>query len=93
MDDDRIADRNVANGRADRFDPAGILVADRVREARVKCGLEPALEDMEIRSADAGAGNPDDDVVRVHDPGLGHVDELERLVIAQNACRLHLASA
>ena len=73
-EDDLVADADRVDGVADELDDTGTLVTEHHRRR----ALPLALHLVEVGPADAGSGDPDDDIVRA---GLCQVelDDLERL--------------
>ena len=58
MADDGVADGQVLDRRADRVDPAGVLVAeDNGQLGRDDVG-EPAVDDVDVGAAQPGAADP-----------------------------------
>ena len=81
MADDRIADGQVLDRRADGVDPAGVLVAeDEGQVGRDDVG-EPAVDDVQVGAAQPGAADPDDHVVRPGRLGFRHVVQGWRLPV------------
>src|SRR5208337_1947649 len=99
MDDHRVADLDALDLLADRLDPARVLVAhDQWQElvaGRVGVGPPDALDDVQVRPADPGAADPDDDVRRLLDLRIGNRlfgDPLlrgQRIVVAFENLGLH----
>ena len=85
MHDDRVADREVGHRRADLVYPAAVLVAEGERQRRVERRVQLAVQDVHIGAADAGAGDADDDVVRIAQSRLRYLGERDGLAV-----RLHL---
>ena len=63
MADDGVTDGQVLNCRADRVDPAGVLVPEDEGQVRRDGVGEPAVDDVQVGAAQPGAVDPDDDVV------------------------------
>ena len=64
MHDHLVALGDVGDRRADRVHPAGVLVADRVRQLDLGLLGPLALEDVQVGAAHPGAADLDDDVER-----------------------------
>jgi hypothetical protein len=63
VEDDGVAGGDVADGRADLVDPAGVLVAEGVGQRRVGVQLVPLAQvEVDVGAADAGAADLDDHV-------------------------------
>jgi hypothetical protein len=92
--DQRVQDHLVTDGHighcvTDGMHPSGVLVSDGVRQFDPGLGLPLAFQDMEVGAADAGAADPDDDVERAVDLGLGYVGELQLGVISDDLYGFH----
>ena len=89
VDDHRIADGHMVDGGADGLDPAGVLVAERVREC--DAGLLPplTLDDVEVGPAEAGPADADDDVEGMSQLGFGDFLHFGIFAIAVQADGLH----
>ena len=89
VQDDGVADPDVGDGLADRLDPAGVLVTDRVGERHPGLLLPLALDDVQVGPAHAGATDPHDDVEGPRDPRVGHVHQLGLGVVGVKLDGLH----
>ena len=79
--DDRVADGQVLDRRADGVDPAGVFMAeDDGQVGRDDVG-EPAVDDVQVGAAQPGAADPDDDVLRPGRLGFWHVVQARRLPV------------
>src|SRR4051794_22319660 len=89
MDDDRVADLDVRDARADLVDPPGVLVARGVGQ------LDPGLLgplpllDVQVGAAEPGRPDLDDDDERPRDLRLVDLLHLQGLVVRVQASRLH----
>jgi hypothetical protein len=79
--DDRVTDGQVVHRRADGVDPAGVLVPEDQRQLRRDDIGEPAVDDMQIGTAQAGPADPDDNVIRPRHLGFWHVIQPRRLPV------------
>jgi hypothetical protein len=79
--DDGVTDGQVIDRRADRVDPAGVLVPENKGQIRRDGVGEPAVDDVQIGAAQPGATDPDDDVVRPGCLGFRHIVQLGWLPI------------
>src|SRR5690349_6858850 len=73
VQDDRVADGHVGDGRADLVHPARVLVPEDVGERGAHGRVPLALDDVQVGPADAGAADLHDDVQRSADLRLGYV--------------------
>ena len=89
MADDGITDGQVLDRRADGVDPTGVLVAQDHRQLGRDDIGEPAVDDVEVGAAQAGAADPDDDVVRPVRLRFRHVVQLRWLPVRVHSDRLH----
>ena len=64
MQDDRVARREVLHRRADLAHPSRVLVPQRVGQGDVALRRPLPLDDVQIRPAQTGAADVDDDVQR-----------------------------
>ncbi len=93
MQNHRVADPHVADRGADLVHPAGVLVADRVRQrdAHRLCPL--ALDDVQIGAAHAGAADLHDHVERIGDRRLRHLLDDGLLMVSVQPNGLHRSSS
>jgi len=89
MEHDRIALLQMRYGPAHFLDPASVLVAEGVRQLGVEGSLQATLHDVNVRPANPGSGDPDDDVVRIDDFRLRHFHQLDGLLVSHHLCRSH----
>ena len=89
MDDDRVPGTHAGHRVADRLHPARVLVAEGVGELDVDLVLPDPLDDVEVGAAEAGAADPDDDVVVSVDVGLGNGVDPQWLVVGVEPSRSH----
>src|SRR3954451_19928577 len=89
MHDHGVADLDVRDPRADLVDPAGVLVARRVRQLDLGLLGPLALLDVEVRAAQAGRADLHDDVERAGDLRLVDLVEVQCLVVRVQTGRLH----
>ena len=84
MQDHLVPDGDVAHRCAHRVHPAGVLVADRVRQGDAGFLFPLAFQDVQVGAADAGTADAHDDVQRSIDGGFGDLGELELGVISDH---------
>ncbi|KAF0963120.1 hypothetical protein MLGJGCBP_03750 [Rhodococcus sp. T7] len=89
VQDDLVADRDIGDGVAHGVDPAGVLVADRVRQSDTGLLLPLPFENMQVGAAHAGAADPHDDIEGALDRGFGNVGELQFGVVSHHLHGLH----
>src|SRR5439155_18038999 len=91
VQDHRVALDQVRHGRADLFDPAGVLVTQRERQLRLD-RLEDPLHQVEIGPTHPGPGDTHDHVRRAVDFWLGHLDQPRWFINLEESYRLHQPS-
>jgi hypothetical protein len=79
--DHRIADLDVRHPSANLIDPAGVLVAERVRQRHARLLGPLPLLDVQVRAAQPRRSDPDDNVERPDRARLVHLVNGERLAI------------
>ncbi len=92
MQDDRVSHRDVRDRRPDLGHPAGVLVAERVRQADAGAAVPLALDDVQVGAAHAGAADLHDHVQRSGDGGLRDLFDDDVLVVAVQADSSHSSS-
>jgi len=78
---DRVTDSQVVHRRADGVDPAGVLVSEDQRQLRRDDIGEPAVDDMQIGTAQPGTTDPEDNVIRPGHLGFWHIIQPLRLPV------------
>ena len=78
-----VANLDPFDTRADRFDPAGVLVAHDVWKLDVDLAAPDALNDVQIGATDAGTTDAHDHVHRARDLRVSYVIELDELLRRQ----------
>jgi hypothetical protein len=81
VQDHRVTGLQMLNRRADRVDPAGVLVPQRVRERDVALGCPLAFDDVQVGPAQTGSADPDDHVERPDGLRLGDILDNRALLI------------
>ena len=89
MADDGVTDGQVLDRRADRVDPAGVLVPENKGQIRRDGVGEPAVDDVQIGAAQPGAADPDDYIVLPGCQGFRHLVQLGSLPIGVQSDRFH----
>src|SRR6266705_685471 len=87
------ADRHVGDGAAHCRHPAGVLVAERVRQWHAGLVGPLAFDDVQVGPAYAGATDLHDDVERRRDLRIRHVDEFGRDLVLRKLHGLHRGSS
>ena len=91
--DDRVADLDVRDRRADLVDPAGVLVAGRVGQLDLGLLGPLALLDVQIGAAQPRRADAHDDVERAADLRLVDLVHLQWLVVRVQTSGLHAATS
>jgi hypothetical protein len=92
VQDHGVADRDVGDPGADLVYPAGVLVAERVRQLGVHRLGPLALDDVQVGAAHPGPTDLDNDVERTLYGRLRHLVDHRPLVIPVDPDGLHDSS-
>ena len=89
MQDHLVAHRHIGDGVADRLDPSGILMPDRVRQFDAALLGPLPFENVQIGAAHSGATDPHDHVEWTGHHRIGDLGELQLVVVADNLYGSH----